>query len=96
MPRLPRPAPARRICIRPRAQAAAELRGLGGLVLEQALVDRTAPPVPSLVEWTMRLAGELDVTPLVRRPTTNVELLRAIVTISRTAADGQPALSAAA
>lgn len=50
----PRPA-------RPRLVVISELRGLGGLVLEQALLDRTAQPLPSLMAWTNRLAAELDV-----------------------------------
>ena len=47
----------------PRAYAVicAELRGLGGLVLEQALFDATEAPLESLCEWANRLARELDV-----------------------------------
>jgi hypothetical protein len=47
----------------PRAYAVicAELRGLGGLVLEQALLDATEAPLESLCEWANRLARELDV-----------------------------------
>jgi hypothetical protein len=39
----------------------AELRGLGGLVLEQALLDGTEAPLASLCEWADRLASELGV-----------------------------------
>jgi len=47
----------------PRAYAVicAELRGLGGLVLEQALLDATEAPLESLCEWANRLALELGV-----------------------------------
>jgi hypothetical protein len=47
----------------PRAYAVicAELRGLGGLVLEQALLDGTEAPLASLCEWADRLASELGV-----------------------------------
>lgn len=70
----------------PRAHAvvAAELRGLGGLVLEQALIDRRAQPVLSLVEWTNRLADELGVDG-VGTPETYAQLLRAIVKVNRRA-----------
>jgi hypothetical protein len=40
-----------------------ELRGLGGLVLEQALQDPAARPRASLVEWTARLTAELGAPP---------------------------------
>lgn len=47
----------------PRAYAVicAELRGLGGLVLEQALLDASEAPLESLCEWVNRLAVELGV-----------------------------------
>ena len=48
----------------PRAPAlivTAELRGLGGVVLEQALLDSTSDPQKSLIAWANRLAAELDV-----------------------------------
>ena len=81
--RIPAPRPAARA---PRAQAvvAAELRGLGGLVLEQALIDRRAQPVSSLVEWTNRLAEELGVDG-VGSPDSYAQLLRAIVVVNRQA-----------
>jgi hypothetical protein len=68
---------------RPRAVIVAELRGLGGVVLEQALLDATAAPVPSLVEWLGRLAGELAVP--APAPATNRELMHAVLGLSRTA-----------
>ena len=46
---------------RPRPVLMAELRGLGGLVLEQALMDASAQPVTSILEWADQLAGELGV-----------------------------------
>jgi hypothetical protein len=61
---------------------AAELRGLGGLVLEQALIDRRAQPISSLVEWTNRLAEELGVAG-VGTPDSYAHLLRAIVKVNR-------------
>ncbi len=77
----------------PRARAVilAELKGLGGLVLEQALLDATASPLPSLMEWANRLAGELAVEG-VGRPATYRELLRGIVAVNRRA---EEALTAA-
>jgi|GEM_PF-5611749 len=69
---------------RPRAVVLAELKGLGGLVLEQALLDADAQPLESLLEWSNRIAGELAVEG-VGSPATYRELLRAIVGISRRA-----------
>ena len=56
-----RPKPRRRSRAKarpPRSYAVicAELRGLGGLVLEQALLDGTEAPLASLCEWADRLA----------------------------------------
>lgn len=69
---------------RSHAVVAAELRGLGGLVLEQALIDRRAQPISSLVEWTNRLADELGVDG-VGAPESYALLLRSIVTVNRRA-----------
>jgi hypothetical protein len=69
---------------RTREQVLAELRGLGGLVLEQALLDATARPLKSLIEWTERLAAELG-EPRPGRAKNYPELLRVIVAISRRA-----------
>lgn len=69
---------------RPRIVVVSELRGLGGLVLEQALLDGTADPQPSLVRWADRLAAELDVAG-VGSPADYRELMRAIVAINRRA-----------
>lgn len=68
----------------PRARAVimAELKGLGGLVHEQALLDATAQPQASLVEWTNRLAAELGVA-TIGAPASYRELLWAIVEVSR-------------
>ncbi len=68
----------------------AELRGLGGLVLEQALIDATARPLPSLVQWTRRLAVELGDAAAVRVET-NRQLMHEITAIGRRAlADPRP------
>jgi hypothetical protein len=69
---------------RTREQVLAELRGLGGLVLEQALLDATTRPLKSLLEWTERLANELG-EPRPGRASNYPELLRVIVAISRRA-----------
>ena len=66
----------------------AELRGLGGLVLEQALLDSTTRPLKSLLEWTERLAKELG-EPRPGRASNYPELLRVIVAISRRAGNTQ-------
>lgn len=73
----PRPARARTVVM-------SELRGLGGLVLELALLDRSAQPKGSLLEWTDRLAAELGVQDG-GRPETHGDLLDAIVRIQRRA-----------
>jgi hypothetical protein len=62
-----------------------ELRGLGGLVLEQALLDGTAEPQPSLVAWADRLAFELGVKGAGAPPTYR-DLMQSIVAINRRAA----------
>jgi len=85
----PRPASRRRSRAkpkppRPRAVVRAELRGLGGLVLEQALLDSTASPLESLLEWSNRLAGELGVEG-VGSPADYRQLLRAIVEVNKRA-----------
>ena len=69
---------------RPRPVVMAELRGLGGLVLEQALMDATAQPVSSLLEWADKLAGELG---LERgdRAATYAELMQALLQLNRQA-----------
>ncbi len=61
-----------------------ELRGLGGLVLEQALLDRSAEPQGSLVAWANRLAMELDVEGP-GAPATYRDLMQSIVAINRRA-----------
>jgi hypothetical protein len=70
---------------RPRIVVISELRGLGGLVLEQALLDGTAEPRPSLVRWANRLAAELDVAGI-EAPADYRELMREIVAVNRRAA----------
>lgn len=88
--RTDRPAPPRRRSRakpkppRARIVVVSELRGLGGLVLEQALLDGTAEPQASLVAWANRLAAELDVDG-VGSPADYRELMRAIVAINRRA-----------
>ncbi len=69
---------------RGREVAIAELRGLGGVVLEQALVDGVGTPLPSLVAWGNRLADELGVDGL-GRPGTYRELMRGVASINRRA-----------
>lgn len=61
-----------------------ELRGLGGVVLEQALLDARATPQPSLVAWANRLAAELDVAGP-GAPATYREFMKAIVEVNRRA-----------
>ncbi len=70
----------------PRAHAVicAELRGLGGLVLEQALLDGTEPPLVSLCDWADRLALELGVEG-VGVPADYRGLLHAIVEMNKRA-----------
>lgn len=70
---------------RQRVVVVSELRGLGGLVLEQALLDGAAEPQTSLVAWADRLATELDVEGA-GSPATYRELMQAIVAINRRAA----------
>lgn len=70
---------------RPREVVTAELRGLGGLVLEQALIDGSARPVQSLLAWTRRLGMELGYEGE-GRVETNRELMHAITALSRRAA----------
>jgi hypothetical protein len=77
----PKP-PRQRIVVR------SELKGLGGLVLELALLDGTAEPQRSVIEWANRLAAELDVEG-VGRPADYRELMHAIVEISHRA-DADP------
>ncbi len=69
---------------RPRLVVITELRGLGGVVLEQALLDATATPQASLVAWAGRLARELDVEGP-GNPATYRELMAAIVEVFRRA-----------
>jgi hypothetical protein len=96
----PRPASRRRSRAkprppRPRAVILAELRGLGGLVLEQALLDATAEPLPSLLEWSNRLATELSVDG-VGTPENYRGLLRAIVEVNKRAERAAAAAAEAA
>lgn len=74
---------------RPRQLILAELRGLGGLVLEQGLLAATARPPDSLVAWQRRLAEELaiEVPPRAR---TYREMLHQIVALSREGNAPQP------
>ena len=69
---------------RPRLVVVSELRGLGGVVLEQALLDARATPQPSLVAWANRLAAELDVAGP-GNPETYRALMKAIVEVHRRA-----------
>ncbi|MCB0873221.1 MAG: hypothetical protein KDC36_07580 [Thermoleophilia bacterium] len=85
----PRTTPRRRSRAKPkppraRAVIMAELRGLGGLILEQALLDATASPLSSLLEWANRLAVELNVDG-VGEPSDYREMLRAIVEVNKRA-----------
>ncbi|MCC6830037.1 MAG: hypothetical protein IT200_01720 [Thermoleophilia bacterium] len=85
----PRPASRRRSRAKPkppraRAVILAELRGLGGLILEQALLDATASPLDSLLEWANRLAAELNVAG-VGAPEDYRQMLRAIVEVNKRA-----------
>ncbi len=61
-----------------------ELRGLGGLVMEQALLDRDARPQASVVRWADRLAAELGFEDT-GMPADYPELLQAIVRIMQSA-----------
>ncbi len=84
-----KPKPPRR-----RLVVTSELRGLGGLVLEQALLDGTAEPQPSLVAWANRLATELDVEG-VGSPATYRDLMQRLVEINnRAKADPERAMVA--
>lgn len=65
-----------------------ELRGLAGLVFEQALLDGAAEPQTSLVRWANRLAAELDVDDI-GAPADYREMLHALVGLSRRA-DADP------
>lgn len=79
---------------RTEVQVLAELRGLGGLVLEQALLDQDARPLQSLVDWFHRLAEELGIAAPPRARNYS-EMLRAIVSVSRAAEEGSTSFSAA-
>jgi hypothetical protein len=70
---------------RPRLVVTTELRGLGGVVLEQALLDGDAEPQISLIDWANRLAAELDVQG-VGSPASYRELMQGIVKVNRRAA----------
>ena len=74
----------------PRAYAVvcAELRGLGGLVLEQALLDASEAPLTSLCAWADRLAAELGVEG-VGAPEDYRALLHAIVEMNKRAEAAQ-------
>lgn len=83
------PAPRRRSRAKPKPPRpclviVTELRGLGGVVLEQALLDARATPQASLVAWANRLAAELDVAGP-GAPRTYRELMKAIVEVHRRA-----------
>lgn len=75
---------------RARAVVLAELKGLGGLVHEQALLDAAALPQTSLVEWANRLAGELQVDG-VGSPSSYRDLLWAIVEVNRRGREAEEA-----
>ena len=77
----PKP-PRQRIVVR------SELKGLGGFVVEWALLDPTAAPQASVVAWANRLAAELDVEG-VGNPADYRELMHAIVKVARRA-DADP------
>lgn len=84
-----RPAPRRRSRAkpkppRPRLVVVSELRGLGGVVLEQALLEARATPQASLVAWANRLAAELDVAGPGNPPTYRA-LMKGIVEVHRRA-----------
>lgn len=89
----PSPAPRRRRrsrakppAPRPRAAVLAELRALGGLVLELALQDGGARPPASLTAWAARLAAELGCGPAAApAPATSRDLLRRIRDVHREA-----------
>jgi hypothetical protein len=70
---------------RPRIVVISDLRALGGLLYEQAVLDATATPQVSLVTWANRLAMELDVEG-VGSPADYRELLWAVVKVGRRAA----------
>lgn len=61
-----------------------DLRALGYLVYEQALLDRTARPQESVVAWAGRIATELDVEGP-GSPADYADLLQAILRITRAA-----------
>lgn len=77
---------------RPRAceQIVAELRGLGGLVLEQGLLAQGGVPLASLVEWQRALILELG-QPMPPRPRGYAQMLRQIVEVSRAVPGPLPA-----
>lgn len=71
---------------RPRDAVLAELRALGGLVLELALQDEGARPPASLRAWADRLAAELDCPPSpTPGPASARDLLRRIRDVHREA-----------
>ena len=67
---------------RPADLILAELRGLGGLVLEQGLLAPTGRPPASLIAWQRRLAVELAADEPTRARSYR-ELLHQIVALSR-------------
>ncbi len=69
---------------RPRPVLVSELRGLGGVVLEQALQFPSARPPASLVVWAGRLAAELGAPPADAPPTYR-DLMARIAEIHRDA-----------
>ena len=62
----------------------AELRGLGGVVLEHGLLGPASQPVSSLVAWQRRLTEELGFAGA-PRATTYHEMMHQIVAINRRA-----------
>ena len=71
----------------------AELRGLGGLVLEQGLLSPTGRPPSSLIAWQRRLAVELA-TDESTRARSYRELLHQIVALSRKGLERRDAAAA--
>ncbi len=77
----PKP-PRQRIVVR------SELKGLGGFVVEWALLDPSAAPPAAVIEWANKLAAEFGVEG-VGHPADYRELMHAIVAVARRA-DADP------
>jgi hypothetical protein len=83
-PRRRRPSRAKPKPPRPREVLLSELRGLGALVLEQALQDSGARPRASLAAWAAQLASELGCAAAPAPPSYGA-LMRRVVEINREA-----------